>query len=121
MELKVGDKAVYCGANFTLIELRDRAALDNKGKPIVVVIATLDNDDQKVKCRADELRYSEEDKAWYLPGMLLSHRDRDIYAQAIGNGIRPRPENHFIARRLLKQLTAEEYKAAGEAVERKRA
>lgn len=108
MDLKIGDAVLYCGVMGKLTSLQPRAVLDENGKPFVVNIAYVDNPKQMIKCRADELKHSAEDKAWYLPGMVLSHLDRDIYASAIGGGQRPRPENHFIARRLLGALTDDE-------------
>lgn len=110
-ELTVGADVIVDNVPYKLTEITQRAVMKD-GSAVAVNIAILDRDDRNVKCAATELQWSEEDKAFYLPGRVLSGFDRDVYAEMIGNGQRPKAEYHMTARTLLKTLPAAEVSAA---------
>ncbi len=69
-------------------------------------VVTFETERYQVKGRLDELRWSEEDDAWYLPGRVLSRDERTVYRSVFR--VWPTAEMHHAARRALDDLDLEE-------------
>ncbi len=55
-----------------------------------------------VSCLVEDLVWLEEDKAWYLPGRLLSRADRAEWQEVTGSRFPPHPAKYVEARKLLR-------------------
>ncbi len=65
------------------------------------LITTFENKGFRVQCSTDELEWFEEDKAWILPGRLLTKEQRILYRQKTNAAVLP-PEDHPKARKYLR-------------------
>lgn len=123
---KVGDPVYHHGRRHTITQLQDRPVLEG-GAPAVVQLVVFESADQYareeektmrdgsvqavkvprfvVKGVASELRWSEPDAAWYLPGRVLSRDERTVYEAAFGTW--PPAEIHLTARAALDAIDLE--------------
>ena len=64
-------------------------------------ITTFENKGFRVQCCTDDLEWFEEDKAWILPGRLLTKEQRILFRQETNVAVLP-PDNHPAARKFLR-------------------
>lgn len=95
---KVGDKVMHHGHLHEIMEMRDRAVMED-GTPTVVHMVVFENEGYRVLGFLNELRWLEKDQAWYLMGRVLARDERTLYEAAFG--VWPAAEIHLTARAAL--------------------
>lgn len=96
---QVGERMIHHGHFHEIIEIRPKAVLNEKGNPVKVEMAVFDNERFRGVCRAEELRWSDQDDAWFLPGRILCHDERTVAAATMG--MWPKAESHLMVRAML--------------------
>jgi len=100
MSPKVGDKVLHHGRAHTITKIIPKARVNaTTGEPEMCPLVRFENARYGVTGLLDDLRWSEEDGAWILPGRVLSKDERTVI-QAMSNNWPP-PESHLVFRQLL--------------------
>lgn len=99
MEPKVGDMVLHHGRMHEIIGFREEGAkrVGNKWVPNNKVFFR--NGRYLPKANASELVWSAEDKAWYLPGRVLSKDERTVINAMVGSW--PTEGSHLAVRKML--------------------
>lgn len=95
---QVGARVIHHGHLHDITRIGQRARIV-EGKPVLMRFAVWDNERFQVTGFLDELRWSEDDQAWYLTGRVLSRNERAL-AEAL-TGSWPKAENHIAVRAML--------------------
>lgn len=109
-----GDEMIHHGRRQKIIAFHDRAVLDENGEPKKVQFFAFEGGpDVQLERRGElvtepaylgvgfveELRWSEADGAWYLPGRILANDERTLYTAIFGTW--PAADVHLVARKAL--------------------
>lgn len=100
MTPKVGDLVIHHGVVHEIKRLNPRARINrDTGAAETVETVVFENERYHVVALLEDVKWSEEDQAWYLPGRVLS-RDERTLLQAI-SGAWPPATSHLTMRKVL--------------------
>ena len=96
---KEGDMVLHHGRLHEIIGFRNRYFKGANGKPAVASFAFCKNAGFQPVCESALLKWSAKDKAWYLPGRVLSKDERTVINAMVGSW--PKAEAHMAVRSML--------------------